>query len=91
MTNGKYGEPTPELVRVSKRLQPFGKKLEGNINAMAGKKMGFCLLIFDFNEKGRIEYLSNAKREDMIRAMLEFVDNAIKGGEESPPPSHEIV
>jgi hypothetical protein len=87
---GKYGVPSAEMVRVSKRLQAFGKKLEGNINAMAGAKMGFALLIFDFEKEGRIEYLSNARREDMLKAMLEFMENAVRT-DRDPPGSHEIV
>lgn len=88
--------PSEALRKVSARLQPFGKKLEGQINAMAGKKMGFCLLIFDFEDGagGRIEYLSNAQRDDMNRALAEFVMHSLKGavdGTSNPPPSHEII
>lgn len=38
--------------------------------------IGFCVLMFDFGEAGRVNYLSNASREHMIRAMKEFVANA---------------
>ena len=35
---------------------------------------GFALLIFDFNtDDGRVNYISNARREDMITAMKEFI------------------
>lgn len=87
--------PSPALVKVSARLQPFAKKLEGQINAMAGKKMGFALVIFDFEDGagGRIEYVSNAERDSMNRALAEFVMHSLKGavdGAANPPPSHQI-
>lgn len=36
---------------------------------------GFVLLTFDFGKRGRMNYLSNAKREDMIAAMEELLKN----------------
>lgn len=44
------------------------------------KTTGFCLLVFPFGEndpaKDRINYISNAEREDMIVAMKEFLARA---------------
>lgn len=39
------------------------------------KTMGFCLLLFPFSGKGdgRINYISNAERADMLTAMKEFI------------------
>jgi hypothetical protein len=34
---------------------------------------GFSLLIFNFGPDGSMFYTSNAQREDMIRAMQEFI------------------
>lgn len=34
---------------------------------------GFSLLIFSFGEGGNMFYTSNAQRDDMIRAMREFI------------------
>lgn len=34
---------------------------------------GFSLLVFSFGEGGNMFYTSNAQREDMIRAMQEFI------------------
>lgn len=37
---------------------------------------GFTLLVFEFEtSNGRINYISNAKREDMIVSMKEFIAN----------------
>lgn len=39
------------------------------------KPNGFCLLVFPLGEKpdGRINYISNANREDMLLALKEFI------------------
>ena len=37
------------------------------------KGYGFSLLLFTFGEGGNMFYTSNAQREDMIRAMREFI------------------
>jgi hypothetical protein len=38
---------------------------------------GFCLLVFDRNTtQGRMNYISNAVREDMLVALKEFIANA---------------
>jgi hypothetical protein len=43
--------------------------------AKAFKGFGFTLLVFDFNalNGGRMNYISNAQRPDMIAAMKEFI------------------
>lgn len=40
------------------------------------EKMGFALLTYEFGEGDdkRMMYISNSNREDVIKAMLEFVD-----------------
>lgn len=39
------------------------------------KKVGFALLVFDLGSGGEryMNYISNAERDDMVRAMEEFV------------------
>ncbi len=41
--------------------------------------LGFALLVFDLGEGGNLAYVSNARREDMVRAMLEFCQKALGG------------
>lgn len=50
------------------RMNILGKEL-GNIF----KPYGFSLLVFDYGDKGRMNYISNACREDIIAAMKEFI------------------
>jgi hypothetical protein len=37
------------------------------------KPAGFALLVFDFGDHTRVNYISNAKRDDMIGAMKAFI------------------
>lgn len=48
--------------------------------------LGFALLVFELNkvEGGRVNYISNAKREDMLAAMREFVARSEGRVHESP-------
>ena len=36
--------------------------------------MGFMLLMFDFGEGGNMFYISDAQRDDVLKAMQEFID-----------------
>lgn len=41
--------------------------------------LGFCLLTFDFKSVGMSNYISNAKREDMIKALFECAERLKRG------------
>ena len=44
------------------------------LNNSSPGKFGFALLVFEFGTtEGRMNYISTAKREDMITAMKEFI------------------
>lgn len=52
---------------------------------------GFVVLAFDFGPGGRLEYISNAKREEVIQLMIEFIekttkDRWMKHEDEGPTP-----
>jgi hypothetical protein len=53
------------------------------------KGTGFALLVFDFGEKGHASYISNASREDMIKALREQADR-LETRTTAPPgmPNH---
>jgi hypothetical protein len=74
-----------DLVRLRK---PDHQQIEGKhrelMNRLAGaldemfEGYGFCLLVFPFADKegemdGRMNYISNAERKDMLVAMKEFI------------------
>jgi hypothetical protein len=40
-----------------------------------GKKYGFFLMVYEHNcEDGRSNYVSNSNREDVVKAMKEFIE-----------------
>lgn len=56
-------------------LQDLGRRIDTGIQNAVGKKVGFVLLMFDFGEpkQGRLNYLSNAERGSMLKALQELV------------------
>jgi hypothetical protein len=48
---------------------------------------GFALLVFDFADPGKVNYISNAHRPDMLAAMKEFIARAEGRGHDAPPTS----
>lgn len=64
-------DPIPEdLLGV---MNEIARILDGAITGQAGRSMGFMLMVFDFGEGGRMSYISNAQREDIILALEEFI------------------
>lgn len=57
-------------------LQRIGKELRD----IEPAGLGFALLVFDFGPGGNLAYVSNARREDMLRAMREFIEKNEAGG-----------
>lgn len=53
-------------------MQDFAKHIEHTI----GKKYGFALLIYEHGKSGRMNYVSNSQREDVIKAMKEFIEKS---------------
>ncbi len=41
---------------------------------------GFTLLLFEFGAGGSTFYLSNARRDDMVRALQEFIERQQRDG-----------
>ena len=65
-TNPNMQKKTEEL------LLYLGKVIQDVINEFF-PKAGFALFLFKFHEDGRTNYISNAERESMIKALKEIV------------------
>lgn len=64
--------PIPEdLVEIMKDL---GRMVAKAIDDEAGGPMGFMLMVFDFGEGGTTSYISNARREDVVKTLQEFIE-----------------
>ena len=60
----------------------------GSFLAKRLRPYGFCLLVFPLNDRnGRMNYIANANREDMLIAMKEFIANAEGRGPDGLPVS----
>ena len=46
---------------------------------------GFVVLAFPFGADGRMNYVANAQRADVVRAMYEFIENTKAGWAEHLP------
>lgn len=70
MTHGPITEETREGMNALAKIINIGLNGES-----LDKKWGFALLVFPFGEvpEGRMNYISNGKREDMVVALKEFV------------------
>lgn len=65
----------PIKVEQKERMNKVGKILDDYFNPDKTRKWGFALFVFPFGltPHGRINYLSNASRRDMLIAMKEFI------------------
>lgn len=68
-------------------------KVRSNLQAIArivDKQLpfgwGFIILAFPFGEGGRMNYVSNADRPDVVRALYEFIEATKEGWAEHEPP-----
>ena len=64
-------------------LTPIAKVLEEVLSELYGERMGFGMIIFRFSNVGVGDYLSNAQRPDMIKALREAADR-LEAGEDIP-------
>jgi hypothetical protein len=60
---------------IRERLQEIAR----TISIMLPPETGFALLCFDFQPGGKIEYVSNGSREDVVKAMSEWIQKTDGG------------
>jgi len=73
------------------RMNALAKKIDKGLNGSAKpKKLGFVLLTAEFGriEDGRVNYISNGQREDMIAMLREYL--ARVEGRYSEPPKGNV-
>lgn len=62
-----------------KQANDMLQEIVREIDAKLPEGMGFALLAYEFGDKDgrRMLYASNSNREDVLKAMLEFVDKNV--------------
>jgi len=51
------------------------RELAGAITALLPKGIGFTLFLFDFGAGGHMSYLSNARADDVVKLIREFLSH----------------
>lgn len=80
-----HGPVSPEQLNLMNTLaHTLDEVFNGKVKP-ANRKVGFVLLAFNFGDTsdGRVNYISNAKRDEMLTAMKEFIARA-EGRYEEP-------
>ena len=60
--------------KTEKAMREIGNAIAECLQALAGHKMGFALIVFEFNKPGVSNYISNAERTTMIKGLKETVE-----------------
>jgi hypothetical protein len=55
-------------------MKGIARGIEFSLEKIYGRKLGFTLLVFEFNKPGISNYISNAERESMIIGLRESAD-----------------
>ena len=87
--SGSINSLRPPLNRSKMSKNVDGQKMR-DLAAIIGREIpgiGFAVLVFDFNEPGIGNYVSNAQREDMIISLKETVKR-LEGGRTFPTPEN---
>ncbi len=63
-------------------------KMADKVKAMIPKEFGFTILVFPFNNPGTANYVSNAQRPDMIKALRETADRLEKKEDFTTPENN---
>ena len=62
--------PVEEAYR--EKMTNLARLIDRKLNGRSGRKLlGFVLMMFEFNEQGRCNYMSNANRADVVRLLEE--------------------
>jgi len=75
----------PATIRLSEKLQDIARGLDEMIEAVAGERIGFTLLVFT---EGRASYISTVARDDSVREIRYLLDLWAKGMPDVP--AHDV-
>ena len=73
---------------IEELMGALGSSIDDTLKERIGH-MGFALLVFEFEKPGISNYISNAQRKDMIKALKETVKRL--ESKEDVPPAHTTI
>ena len=87
MTRARDTGETPQDRRDRAEMEALSRQIAEALTEALPSELGFALLLFDFGEGGNLAWISNARREDMVRALREQLARFEAGmaGERTPP------
>lgn len=62
------------LLETEAELRGIAQALDEHFIEKAGRRLGFCLILFEFGGPGTTNYVSNADRADMIKGLKETIE-----------------
>lgn len=77
-----------EDIEVSRGLSSLADLVQIEVEKMAGKKMGFALVVFNAEAGSRMNYVSNCDRDQVANALESLLIGW--GGGMPDIPAHEI-
>ncbi len=73
-------------LKLSHELQAIAKRLDTDIERVAGERIGFTLLVFT---EGRASYISTVARHESVREIQNLLD--VWGAGMPDVPAHEVA
>jgi hypothetical protein len=72
-----------DYTRTTAALQGLAEGIGGALRMATGRELGFALVVFDFDNPGLGNYVSNADRAGMVEALRETADR-LEAGRDIP-------
>lgn len=70
------------------QMEATGRAIAERIGVDLPKGIGFTLLLYQFGPGGWLNYISNGRREDVVKAMEEFIRENRHGEKDILGPGH---
>lgn len=64
----------PRLGNMEEGARTVARMIDQTLEAHTGERVGFMLFAFNFGPRGFTTYISNSKRDDMRRAVTEWLE-----------------
>lgn len=75
---------TQAQINISLAMQAIAGGLNKAIKEIAGREMGFCLVIFNEEDNGYVNYVANTDRQLTIDALKSLIEKWEKGMPDIP-------
>ena len=76
-------------ILISRELQVIAAEISERLEEVAGERVEFSLLVFNAREGGRMNYVSNCDRGEVVKAMRSLLEGWGAGMEDIK--AHEVM